>query len=305
MVAFPPSPSGSRLAAGGRGSLTSLCASCAPHGAAWSSVKAHVRSFSLASPFAVLATGNSTTSAGNHPAQIPTTASAGSTAAGARPLSTPHVVAIVLGAVGGAIALAVVLALVYVLRVRRKVERFRRSMNVLGPELTPLPRPPDIDVRLANGAHLASMPTPYPPPPRNLTIDVGASRAIQHASRPSAGLQTPTRSLYEAAVPSPGPTSFPRREPHSAATQRVAFEDFRLASNGPHSRSFTIDVGASRATQHASRPSAGLQTPTPSPYGATVPPPGPISFPRREPRSAAAQHTTFDDSRLTSNEPPS
>ncbi|KAH9074230.1 hypothetical protein EDB83DRAFT_1945656 [Lactarius deliciosus] len=132
MVAFPLSPSGSCLAAGGRGSLTSLCASRAPHGPP---LKAHVRSFSLASPFAVLAagTGNSTTIAGNHPAQIPATASAGSTAAGARPLSTPHVVAIVLGAVGGAIALAVVLALVYVLRVRRKVERFRRSMNVLGP----------------------------------------------------------------------------------------------------------------------------------------------------------------------------
>ncbi|KAH9171307.1 hypothetical protein EDB89DRAFT_1971846 [Lactarius sanguifluus] len=320
MVAFPPSPSGSRLAAGGRGSLTSLCASCAPHGAAWSSVKAHVRSFSLASPFAVLAAGtgnnnNSTTTAGDHPAA---TASAGSTAAGAR----PHVLAIVLGAVGGVIALAVVLALVYVLRVRRKVERFRRSMNVLGPELTPLPRPPDIDVRLANGAHLASVPMTYPRlsstpsvtssigtprgPPRNLTIDVGASRAIQHTSRPSAGLQTPTRSLYEAAVPSPGPTSFLRREPHSAATQRVTFEDSRLTSNEPHSRSFvtspppprrqTIDVGASRATQHTSRSSAGLQTLTPSPYGAAVPPP---------PRSAAAQRTAFYDSRLTSNEPAS
>ncbi|KAH9061049.1 hypothetical protein EDB87DRAFT_1576438 [Lactarius vividus] len=266
MVAFPPSPSGSRLAAGGRGSLTGLCASCVPQGAAWSSVKAHVRSFSLASPFTVLATSNSTTTAGNHPAQIPATTSAGSTAAGARPLSTPHVVAIVLGAVGGAIALAVVLALVYVLRVRRKVERFRRSMNVLGPELTPLPRPPDIDVRLANGAHLASVPTPYPRlsstpsitspigtprgPPRNLAIDVGASHAIQHASRPSAGLQTPTRSLYEVAVPSPGPTSFPRREPHSAATQRVTFEGSRLTSNEPHSRSFVNSPPPPRSAAH-------------------------------------------------------
>ncbi|KAH8987886.1 hypothetical protein EDB92DRAFT_1874781 [Lactarius akahatsu] len=124
---------------------------------------------------------------------------------------------------------------------------FFECANSFWSELTPLPRPPDIDVRLANGAHLASVPTPYPRlsstpsitspigtprgPPRNLTIDVGASRAIQDTSRPSAGPQTPTRSLHEVAVPSPGPTSFPRREPHSAATQRVTFEG--LTSNEP------------------------------------------------------------------------
>ncbi len=129
MVALAPSLSVSRVAAGGRGSLTSLCASCAPRGA-WSSLKGHVRSFS----FAALAAENTTTTGDR---QAP---NAAPTSAGARAPAT-HVVAIVGGAVGGVVALVVVLALVYVLRVRRKVERFRRSMNVLGPGASPLPHP--------------------------------------------------------------------------------------------------------------------------------------------------------------------
>ncbi|KAI9458612.1 hypothetical protein BJY52DRAFT_414030 [Lactarius psammicola] len=336
MVALASPLSGSRVEAGGSGSLTSLCASCAP-GGAWSSLKAHVRSFSLASPFAVLAADNNNTTSGDRPAQVAATASAGSTSAGARP--STHVIAIVVGVVGGIIAVAVVLALVYVLRVRRKVERFRRSMNVLGPELTPIPRPPDvasIDVHLANGSSLASVPTPdhqrhthlsgtpsltspivpLRGPPRKLTIDVGLSRAIQHTSRPSAGPQTPARSPYEVVVvPSPGPTSSLRREPHSATAQRATFGGSRLTnSSDPFSRSFvtsrppprklTIDVGASRAIQHTSRPSASPQTPMRSPYEVVmVPSPGPASFPRREPHSAATLRATFEDSRLTNNEP--
>jgi hypothetical protein len=37
------------------------------------------------------------------------------------------------GAVGGAIAVVVIFALIHVLRVRRNVRRFQRSMDVLGP----------------------------------------------------------------------------------------------------------------------------------------------------------------------------
>jgi hypothetical protein len=49
----------------------------------------------------------------------------------ARP-STRSIVAIC-GAAGGAVALVVIFALIYVLRVRRNVRRFQRSMDVLGP----------------------------------------------------------------------------------------------------------------------------------------------------------------------------
>jgi uncharacterized integral membrane protein len=96
-------------ARGSRSSFTSLCA----HGT-WCTLKADVRSLSFA------AVSNTTTAAqtGKSPA---------------RTVASPHLIAIVGGAVGAAVALAAVLALVHVLRVRRKVERFRRSMNVLGP----------------------------------------------------------------------------------------------------------------------------------------------------------------------------
>ncbi|KAI0250627.1 hypothetical protein BJV78DRAFT_1217468 [Lactifluus subvellereus] len=60
----------------------------------------------------------------------------------ARPSSVP-VATIVFGAVGGVIVLAVILALIYVIRVRRRVKCLKRSTNVLGPELTPMSRPPD------------------------------------------------------------------------------------------------------------------------------------------------------------------
>ena len=103
MVAPSPFLSRSLVAARDKGSPTSLCARSAR-----SSLKAHVRSF--------VASNNNNT-----------------TPSPARAASTPHLVAIVGGAVGAVVVLAVVLALVHVLRVRRKVERFRRSMNVLGP----------------------------------------------------------------------------------------------------------------------------------------------------------------------------
>jgi hypothetical protein len=88
----------------------SLCA----HGA-WCTLKADVRSLSFAAS-------NTTTT---------TTAQTGKPPV--RAVASPHLIAIVGGAVGAVVALAAVLALVHVLRVRRKVERFRRSMNVLGP----------------------------------------------------------------------------------------------------------------------------------------------------------------------------
>ena len=103
MVAPSPFLSRSLVAARDKGSPTSLRAS-----SAWSSLKAHVRSF--------VASNNNNT-----------------TPSPARAASTPHLVAIVGGAVGAVVVLAVVLALVHVLRVRRKVERLRRSTNVLGP----------------------------------------------------------------------------------------------------------------------------------------------------------------------------
>lgn len=107
MVAPSPPVSCSQVAARGKGALTSLCAR-----GARCTLKADVRALSFAS-------NNSTTA--------PITKSP------ARAVVTPHLIAIVGGTVGAAVALAVVLALVHVLRVRRKVERFRRSMNVLGP----------------------------------------------------------------------------------------------------------------------------------------------------------------------------
>ncbi|KAI0298734.1 hypothetical protein B0F90DRAFT_1818595 [Multifurca ochricompacta] len=58
--------------------------------------------------------------------------------------STVPVAKIVCGAVGGAVALAVMLAFIYVIRVKRRVERLRRSTNVLGPELAPTPQPREI-----------------------------------------------------------------------------------------------------------------------------------------------------------------
>ena len=126
MVASFPSLSRSLVAAGGRDTVTSLCA----RRGARSSLKAHLRSFSLL--------------AGGHSPQIAATTSAGSPAAGARTTTTttpPPAILIIGGAVGGAVVLVVVLALVYVLQVRRKVERLRRSTNVLGPGAFTHPSP--------------------------------------------------------------------------------------------------------------------------------------------------------------------
>lgn len=64
-------------------------------------------------------------------------------------------------------------------------------------------------------------PRRYPLPPGELTIDVGAARALQPAYHLFAISQTPMHSSYGVVVPSPGPTSFPRHEPHSAVTQRA------------------------------------------------------------------------------------
>ena len=112
MVASSPPLPRSQVVARDTGSFAGLGVR-----SAWSTLKAHVRS---------LATNNNSTgtTADDLPAQ---------TKPPARAVSTPHLIAIVSGAVGAAIALAAVLALMHVLRVRRKVERFRRSTNVLGP----------------------------------------------------------------------------------------------------------------------------------------------------------------------------
>ena len=113
MVAPSPPLSFSQVAARGRGTLCSRA-----------TLKAGVRSLSSAA-------GNSSNNNNDNSTQI---ASGGlSLGSPARAVASPHLIAIVGGAVGGAVLLAVVLALVHVLRVRRKVERFRRSMNVLGP----------------------------------------------------------------------------------------------------------------------------------------------------------------------------
>ncbi|KAF8267555.1 hypothetical protein EI94DRAFT_1801560 [Lactarius quietus] len=241
MVAPSPPLSRSLVAAHGRDSLTSLCAR-----GAWSSLKAlAARSDNNT---------NTTTGAGGLPSLIASTASV---VPPARTVVTPHLIAIVGGAVGAAVALAVVLALVHVLRVRRKVERFRRSMNVLAPELASMPvlRSSDAVASIdavamsqvspnAHGPLASGMPVPdsYLPagtlpvisptrPPRGLlpppkpkpklTIDVGISRAVQHVSLASAGPQTSARSPYEVVVPSPGPTSFTRHESYSAGMWRA------------------------------------------------------------------------------------
>ncbi|KAN0131607.1 hypothetical protein V8E53_010449 [Lactarius tabidus] len=181
MVAPSPSLSCSQVAArGSRSALTSLCA----HGT-WCTLKADVRSLSFA------AVSNSTTTAqtGKSPA---------------RAVASPHLIAIVGGAVGAVVALAAVLALVHVLRVRRKVERFRRSMNVLGPELMPMPMPtlrspdevasigPVAMSQVSPGArttllpfgldccHLANQASQkIPISPGKLTTDVDAARTIE------------------------------------------------------------------------------------------------------------------------------
>lgn len=220
----------------------SLCT----HGA-WCTLKADVRSLSFAAS-------NTTTT---------TTAQTGKPPV--RAVASPHLIAIVGGAVGAVVALAAVLALVHVLRVRRKVERFRRSMNVLGPELMmpmPMPtlRPPDEVASiapvgmsqvspitrgsLANGTRPTSVrtmdlkrqsylsetttvtspirpPRRYPLPPGKLTIDVDAARAFQPGFPLPTVPEAPMRSPYGVVVPSPGPTYFPRYEPHSAVTQRA------------------------------------------------------------------------------------
>lgn len=115
MVAFVPSLSDLRIMQGTASNLPARFA----RGAGFS-LKAHTRSISF---------GNSTLS--NLSEKLPP-----GSAVGSHP-SKMHVIAIVSLAVGGAIALTLVLALVYVWQIRRKVERFRKSMNVLGPGVSP------------------------------------------------------------------------------------------------------------------------------------------------------------------------
>ena len=104
MVA-PSSPlSFSQVAARGRGTLYVR-----------STLKTGARSLSFA-------TSNNNTTAGGLSVGSPV-----------RAVASPHLIAIVGGAVCAAVALAVVLAVVHVLRVKRKVEHFGRLINVLGP----------------------------------------------------------------------------------------------------------------------------------------------------------------------------
>lgn len=216
MVALAPRISGSLPPAG----ITCLCA---PRGS-WSTLKAHTRSFS----FAILA-------AGDRPSRVTVTTPSTGPPAGARPPSTTPVVAIVGGAVGGIVALAVVLALVYVLRVRRRVEQFRRSMNVLGPELAPIP-----------------IPIPIPrPPPHVASIDVAVSR-VAPSARHGVWLADGTRLASPSSAPGPSLTS-----------PSTSIESPKGPPSPTHK--LTIDVYISRAIQHTSRPSAGPQIPTRSP----------------------------------------
>jgi hypothetical protein len=64
-------------------------------------------------------------------------------------------------------------------------------------------------------------PRRYPLPPGKLTIDVDAARAFQPGFPLPTVPEAPMRSPYGVVVPSPGPTYFPRYEPHSAVTQRA------------------------------------------------------------------------------------
>ena len=100
-------------------------------------------------------------------------------------------------------------------------------------------------------------------PARRSTIDVDASRAIQHTSPRSAGPLTPTHPPYEI-VP-----IGPPRSPLSPA------------------RKLTIDIDDSRTIRHTSRPSAAPWSPTRSPYEMVARSAVPASFPRTPPQRSA------------------
>ncbi|KAN0131603.1 hypothetical protein V8E53_010445 [Lactarius tabidus] len=244
MVAPSPSLSCSQVAArGSRSAFTSLCA----HGT-WCTLKADVRSFSFA------AVSNTTTAAqtGKSPA---------------RTVASPRLIAIVGGAVGAVVALAAVLALVHVLRVRRKVERFRRSMNVLGPELMPMPMP-----TLRSPDEVASI-----GPVAMSQVSPGARSSLVSGTRPTSvrTMDYKRHSYLSDSTTATSPIRPPRRYPLPPGK-------------------LSIDVDVARAFQSGFHLPTIPHTPMRSPYGDVVPSPGPTYeyFPRHEVHSAVTQCAT-------------
>ncbi|KAH9973823.1 hypothetical protein BGW80DRAFT_1251950 [Lactifluus volemus] len=194
----------------------------------------------------------------------------------ARP-STRSIVAIC-GAAGGAVALVVIFALIYVLRVRRNVRRFQRSMDVLGPELTPLSRPSEntsvdftlpIYSRFKTDDDLTPHPFSYFPPRTN---SEPANFNIQPCEETFGSLsptRTPTWAAYisdpssAVSIRTPGPYERPR----SLSTPAVSSPAAQSRSSLTHTRRMTIGAPSTPPPPlrlHEYRPSCRSTADTPS-----------------------------------------